>query len=78
MKTTEYLYGINAKELADMNYKEALHYKVISATDIMRYCVVEARHTKDYERWYPRYTAALRAKEFNVALLEELLDGNQE
>ena len=78
MRTTLFLYGINAIDLAAMNYKDALEHKVKSAKSVMAKVGHEASkviHMPDkYIPLLHRYEAADKAKQFNQDLLAELED----
>ena len=68
MKTTEYLYGIDANILTDMNYKEALNYKLKSAKQLISSLhKIEMGHRDE-----KRIDDVFDAIDFNDKLLMEL------
>jgi len=68
MKTTEYLYGIEASKLIDMNYKEALEYKLKSAKQLISSLhKIEMGHRDE-----KRIDNVFDAIDFNDKLLREL------
>jgi len=76
VKSTKYLYGIEACVLEDAPYKMALKYKVKMAKKVMKWMRLRVKYmTKDHERYVKfrdRYLAAEKAKDFNEELLNEL------
>lgn len=68
VKSTQYLYGINAKELAQLSYKVALEHKIESANALLK-VLFEPHHTK---RDHTRITEVHKAIRFNENLLKEL------
>lgn len=76
MKATMYLYGIPAIDLAAMNYKDALEYKIKCATKVMSRVGHEASKVihkpEEYLPLLYRYESADKAKQFNQELLAEL------
>jgi len=66
--STQYLYGINSKQLATMLYPEALQFKVDSAKLLI--CnLLEPHYTLRDDQ---RIGAVHKAISFNTKLLEEL------
>ena len=79
MKRTEYLYGISAKEFADMPYRDALKYKIQKAKELLRKVTLEAdkyfREGANYDNMqqaFYRQREILEAIQFNEKLLKEL------
>lgn len=77
MKSTIYLYGLVAGDLADMRYEDALEAKIRGARDVMDFCTRKAHHVlgknqKLYDSYMDRYLAAEKAVDFNKRLIEEM------
>ncbi len=81
MKTTEYLYGIDAHILTDMPYKQALEYKIESAKALQLMLNRQARKVlkipQEYDPLLKRWTDADKAVEFNNKLLQELAPSSE-
>ena len=77
MKTSKYLYGVNAIDFMNMGYREALNYKIECARKVMSEVGNEASKVIHLpEKYIPllhRYEAAAKAVEFNSGLLEEMM-----
>jgi hypothetical protein len=71
-KSTAYLYDINPTVLADMQYKQALEYKLSSANVLLAKLLVPHYSIRDYER----IANIHRAIKFNQSLLSELKEPN--
>ncbi len=69
MRDTQYLYGINPKDFADLTYKEALNRRIESAQNLLRELLEEHYQTRDYARIGEIH----KAVSFNEKLLKELL-----
>lgn len=63
--TTQYLYGIDPKELIGMEYKAALEYKKAKAKELFAHLFI---HNKDADRQFYVW----KAREHTDNLLEEL------
>lgn len=82
MKSTQYLYGIDPKILAHMNYVDALTAKIDGAFDVMAQCSREGelllkghpQDSREYDDIMSRYLAAQKAVKFNRKLLEEIYE----
>ena len=76
MKTTKYLYNIDAQELTGMNYVNAIGFKVSSAKLLLAELSVKASEslmdTKIYAPILQRYMDVEKAIKFNQKLLREL------
>ena len=68
MKTTEYLYGIQPKELKDMLYFDALQYKYDACTRLFRKLYLTDRKTdeQNLQLWH-----VTKAQEHTKSLIEE-------
>ena len=66
--STQYLYDINPTVLADMQYKQALEYKISSANVLLAKLLVPHYSVRDYVRIADIH----RAIKFNQSLLSEL------
>ena len=75
--STMYLYGIAASDLADMRYEDALHAKIKGARQVMKDASAFARTQLDnqtaYDATKERYIHAEKAVDFNLALLQEMI-----
>ena len=65
--STEYLYGIEPFEIADMPYKTALQFKYDCATELYNMLYLDEEH--DTERMY----AVLKARTHTRELIDELI-----
>ena len=70
MKTTQYLYNIQPKILADMTYRKAIEYKLEKGKELVGRLLEPHYSERDDERC----NAVYRAQSFNRKLLEELDD----
>ncbi len=67
-KSTTYLYDIDPTVLADMQYKQALEYKISSANVLLATLLVPHYSVRDYVR----IADINRAIKFNQSLILEL------
>ena len=72
MQTTRYLYDMEATDLASMNYKEALLFKVSQGNELLQKLV-----HKDNMTDYIRMSKVMDAIKFNERLLDELRVGEE-
>ncbi len=66
--STQYLYDINPTILANMQYKQALEYKISSANVLLATLLVPHYSVRDYVR----IADINRAIKFNQSLISEL------
>lgn len=76
MKTTQELYGIDPHILADLPYREAIERKILACTDRIAHLAKEGKkfkwHSLEYNINSLNYADTVKAKAFNIQLLEEL------
>ena len=68
MKSTEYLYGVSAREFSQLSYTDALYYRIQSAQSLVDELLIP-HYT---ERDQVRLTDVLKAIKFNEDLLREM------
>lgn len=68
MKSTEYLYGVPAREFSQLSYLDALYYRIKSAQALVDELLIP-HYT---ERDQVRLTDVLKAIKFNEDLLREM------
>ncbi len=69
MKTTQYLYGINPEEFKDLNYVDAIVYKIRAAHKLIHHLMYDFHYA---ERDDTRGNKVQDAIKFNEGLLREL------
>jgi len=73
IKSTQYLYDCDPKDLKDLKYIEALEYKEMLTNKLMKKLAKEAREKgATDEDMLTRYLDVLDARDFNRQLLKEM------
>lgn len=69
MKTTQYLYGIEPEEFKDLNYVDALVYKIRAAHKLIHHLMYDFHYTTRDDIRAGKVHGAIK---FNEGLLKEL------
>ncbi len=79
MKPSEYLYGVNSKEWADLKWKDALKKRIKLSTTLLEKLSTKSteifgkpEYKEEYQKLTVRMTEIIKAIEFNKNLLKEL------
>jgi len=69
MQSTKYLYNIEPSELINLNYVDAIHFKLNSAKQLIHHLIYDFHYS---ERDEQRISAVHSTQSFNRNLLTEL------